>query len=163
VLAHSVAGAAIFGAVAEVACGDDTDRSVEAFDAWGGAELVGEGVRQAGSGDAQAWRVVELARALIAVPPGRLGAVPDVGLPQSWFEVPAVRSATGWNRWHDETYLSREAWAEFIDALAARDSVRGLDDADPAATELKRRAAAAGYRLEQVHVAADDPGPHAPA
>ena len=116
---------------------------------------VGELARQTGSGDAQAWRVVELARALLAIPPGRLADVPASGLPADWFESAAVRTAAGWNRWQDETFISREAWAELVDAVAVRDTVVGLEGAEAAASGLKRRAAAAGYRLTPVDAARD--------
>jgi hypothetical protein len=58
-----------------------------------------------------------------------------------------VRSATGWNEWQGGIYLRQEAWDEFVDALAARDGVVAAAGADAAARELKRRAAAAAYRI----------------
>jgi hypothetical protein len=61
-----------------------------------------------------------------------------------------VRDAAGWNRWQEATYLSREAWAELVDALAARDALLGFEDSGAAAIELKRRAAASGYRLDPI-------------
>ena len=60
-----------------------------------------------------------------------------------------MRFATGWNEWQGGTYLRQEAWDEFVDALAARDDVVAGTDASAAARELKRRAAATGYRIER--------------
>ena len=81
-LAQAVVAVFVFGPVAELACDADPERAVAAFDAWGGAAAVGDCARQAGSSDAMAWRAVELARALLAVPPGRLGDLPATGLPE---------------------------------------------------------------------------------
>jgi glycosidase len=163
IVAQCVVGALLFEPVTQVACDADIGRALAAFDEWGVAATIGELTRQAGATDAQAWRVVELARALVAIGPGRLGHAPSDGLPTAWFEVEAVRLATGWNRWQDETYLSREAWGELLDALAARDAVVGIDGAAEAATELKRRAAAADYRLPDPHPAADGSASDTPA
>jgi hypothetical protein len=93
---------------------------------------------------------VELSRGLVAIRPGRLAAAAqEGGLPGDWFESAAVRLATGWNEWQGGTYLRQEAWDEFVDALAARDDVVAGTGASAAARELKRRAAATGYRIER--------------
>jgi hypothetical protein len=103
---------------------------------------------------------VELARALAALPPGALAAAAATpGLPEDWFGLPSVRAASGWNEWQGTRYLSQEAWSELLEALGARDGLlaemgvvgelatAGQGDAATAVAELRRRAAAAGYRL----------------
>jgi len=151
-LAQSVAGWVIFSAVGDLACDEGVGRLTAAFDEWDAAVAVGDLARRSGSTDAQAWRAVELARALLAVAPGELAeAVDDDGLPRTWFESAAVRSATGWNEWQGETYLAQEAWDEFVDALAERDMLAGLSVASGPAAELRRRAAVNGYRLDAEH------------
>ena len=147
-LAQALAGWAIFEAVAVVACDSDPARAVLAFDDWEAAAAVSDLARRSGSGDAQVWRAVELARALLALDRGVLeAAVGETGLPRAWFLPAAVRAATGWNQWQGATFIAQEAWHELVDALAARDRLLGVDTVEPAAIELKRRAAAAGYRL----------------
>ena len=75
----------------------DPEFTVDAFDAWDGADAVGDLARRSGTGDAQAWRAAELTRALLALEPGALLEAADAdGLPTAWFELPAVRAATGW-------------------------------------------------------------------
>ena len=158
-LAQAIAGWAVFSAIGELACGGDAERMMIAFDDLEAATAVGDLARRSGSGDAQAWRVVELGRALLATPPGALVAAADAaGLPAAWFESAAVRAASGWNEWEGATYLSQEAWDEFVDALAERDDLLELPSALDAAAELRRRASAAGYRLS-----GEPEGPEAPA
>ena len=155
-LAQAVAGWAIFDAVAQVALEGDPVRTTVAFDEWDAAPAVGDLARRSGSTDAQAWRAVELARALLAMPPGALAeAATAEGLPLAWFEENAIRAASGWNRWEDVTYVSREAWDELVDALAERDEILGLPGAQEAAAQLRRRGAAAGYRLDAPDSEAD--------
>ena len=152
-VAQAVAGSLLGIAIGEAACGGDRARSLEAFDDWEAAAAVGDLARRAGSSDAQAWRSVELARALLALPPGALAeAAAATGLPATWFEQPAVRAASGWNEWQGARYLSQEAWAELLETLAARDTLLGeaateAAAAGAAAAELRRRAASSGYRL----------------
>jgi hypothetical protein len=147
-VAQAVAGSLLGTAIGEAACGGDRARSLEVFDDWEAAAAVGDLARRAGSGDAQAWRSVELARALLALPPGALAeAAAATGLPATWFEQAAVRAASGWNEWQGARYLSQEAWAELLETLAARDTLLGEAAAEAAAAELRRRAASSGYRL----------------
>ena len=92
--------------------------------------------------------VCEDARALLALEPGALLEAADAdGLPMAWFELPAVRAATGWNQWEGTTYIAAEAWDQFVDALAEREMLLDLPGASDHAAELRRRAAEAGYRL----------------
>jgi len=148
-LAQALAGWSIFSAIADVACGAEAERAVVAYDEWDGAAAVGDLARRSGSGDAQAWRAAELARALLALPPGRLVEAADAaGLPGSWFESAAVQAATGWNEWEGRVYLSAEGWDEFVDVVAEREMLLDLTGASDAAAELRRRAAEAGYRLD---------------
>ena len=112
-----------------------------AFDDWEMAAAIDEGARGSGSSDAQAWRCVELARALLALPPGALAAAAATpGLPEAWFALPAVRAASGWNEWQGARYLSQEAWSELLEALGARDGLLAEDG-------LPRARLAAGTRL----------------
>ena len=106
-----------------------------------------------------AWRVVELARALLAVEPGELAkAAANEGLVQGWLEVSAVRGAVGWNEWQGATFVSGEAWDEFIDTLAGRDVLLEVEGSKAAGVVLKRRAAAAAYRvLGRAADAVDEP------
>ena len=149
-ISQATAAWAIFAVIGEIACQGDAKRTVQAFDAWDAAQVVGDLARRSGSSDAHAWRVVELARALLAIEPGALGlAVEETGLPLGWFESSALRSAAGWNEWQEVAYVSQEAWDEVVDAIAARDGLMEMVDTDLAAAELKRRAAAVSYRLDE--------------
>ncbi|MFV2062466.1 MAG: alpha-amylase family glycosyl hydrolase [Chloroflexota bacterium] len=148
-VAQATAAWAIFQIVGEVACDGDATRITQAFDEWDAAEVVAELARRSGSGDGQAERVVELARALLAIEPGALASAASAdGLPLAWFESEAVRTAVGWNEWQGATYLSQEAWDELIGTLAERDGLLEVESAGPAAAELRRRAAAQRYRLD---------------
>jgi len=147
-LAQTLAGWTIFSAVGELACDGQAERTAQAFDDWDGAAAVGDLARRAGTGDAQAWRAAELARALLALEPGELLMAADLdGLPMAWFELPAVRAASGWNEWDGQAYISAEAWDEFVDAVAEREMLLELPSASDAAAELRRRAAEVGYKL----------------
>ncbi len=146
--AQAIAGWAIFSAVADVACGSDPVRAAAAFDEWDAASAVGDLARRSGGSDAQAWRAVELSRALLALPADELRTAAEADtLPAHWFENGAVRAATGWNEWDGSWYINREAWDEFIDALSGRDSLLGATVVPDAAARLKRRAATVGYEL----------------
>jgi hypothetical protein len=148
-LSQAIAGWVVFNAIGELACGGEQGRTSVAFDDWEGAAAMGQQARRSGSGDAQAWRAVELTRALLAIAPGALlKAADDEGLPLSWFESEAVRTAVGWNEWQGHAYVSQEAWDELVDAVAERDDLLHLPSALDTAAELRRRAALAGYRLE---------------
>jgi glycosidase len=148
-IAQALAGWVVFEAVGSLACGADAARTAVAFDDWDGASAVSELARRAGAGDAHARRVAELARAMLVVAPGALAeAADEEGLPSAWFELPAVRAATGWNEWRGGRYISAEAWDEFVGALSEREALLGSSDVGEAATELRRRAAETGYRLD---------------
>jgi hypothetical protein len=148
-LAQALAGWTIFSAVGRVACEGHPGRTSDAFEDWDGADAVGDLARKSGTGDGQAWRAAELARALLALEPGALLEAADAdGLPRAWFDLPAVRAATGWNEWEGEVFISAEAWDEFVDALAEREMLLDLPGASDHAAELRRRAAEASYKLE---------------
>jgi hypothetical protein len=148
-LAQALAGWSLFEAVGTVACEGDHERTTAAFDDWDGAAAVGDLARRSGTGDAQAWRAAELARALLALEPGALLEAADGdGLPRAWFDLAAVRAATGWNEWEGQTYIASEAWDEFVDALAEREMLFDLAGASDHAAELRRRAAESGYKLD---------------
>jgi glycosidase len=155
-VAQAAAAWAIFSLVGELACDSDTERTLQAFDELDAAVVVGDLARRSGSSDAQAWRVVELTKALLAIDPGGVtDAAATAGLPSPWFEASAVRSATGWNEWQGAAYISREAWDEVVDTLSKRDGLVQLEGVDEAAAELKRRAASASYRLVEVEQSTD--------
>jgi len=138
----------------------DPVRTTVAFDEWGAAPASGDLARRSGSGDAQAWRAVELARALLALPAGALRAAADTPeLPMAWFHDGAIRAATGWNEWDGSAYVNQEAWDEFIETLAQRDALVDPRGVTEAASELKRRAGAAGYALTPEPTPADDDRP----
>jgi hypothetical protein len=146
--AQALAGWALFDAVSRVACDGDPARAERAFDDWDAGAGIGDLARRSGSTDAQAWRIVELARALLAIGPGALAvAAAAPALPAAWFDSTAVRMATGWNEWQGVMYVAQEPWDELVDAIAARDGLLGSPEAPALAVELKRRAALAGYRL----------------
>jgi hypothetical protein len=156
-ISQAVAGWLVASAIGEVACGGDAEETLRVFDDWEVAAGIDDLSRRAGSSDGQAWRAVELARALLALPSGALAdAVAAHGLPQPWFEHAAVRNASGWNEWQGATYISQEAWHELLEALAARDALAGRADAVPASAELQRRAKAVGYRLSGPQVEATE-------
>ncbi len=146
---QAVVGWAVGRAMGEIACEGDPERTADAFDAWEGASPLEDVARRAGSSDAQAWRSVELARCLLVLPVGALeSAAAGSGLPEDWFERPAVRVACGWNAWQGATYVSQEGWLEVLEALAARDGrLLGHPAASAAASRLAQRAAARGYRI----------------
>jgi hypothetical protein len=161
--ARALAGWALFEAVGRVACGDDPARTEAAFDDWGASAAIGELSRRAGATDSQAWRVVELARALLGIERGALvAAAADPGLPAAWFTSAAVRTASGWNEWQGAAFVRREPWDELVDAVAARDGILGHPDATAAAIELKRRAAAMSYRVGDGMAASESLAPPAP-
>ncbi|CAN5622224.1 alpha-amylase family glycosyl hydrolase [soil metagenome] len=157
-VAAALGGWALARAIGDVACDGDPERTAQAFDAWDAAAALGARLRALGFGDADAWRAVELARALLVVPDGALrDAAAGAGLPHTWMEDETVRTAAGWNEWQGQRYLSRESWVELVDALAVRDSAvstLGSVDVRAAARELKRRAANLGYRLDSAEPAA---------
>jgi hypothetical protein len=123
------------------------------------------------SGDA--WQVVRTITALIAAPeptapadaPGEdrsSGSGDGVGPLAAWFELDAVRTATGWHRWEAEAYVDRQGLESFLDAVAARDltllAAAGEDDAALDAviersTAWREAVADAGWRV----TAATDP------
>jgi hypothetical protein len=161
--AQALTGWALFDAVGLVACGGDPARNEAAFDDWGASAAIGELSRRAGATDSQAWRVVELARALLRIGRGDLAAAAaDPGLPAAWFSSAAVRAASGWNEWQGAAFVGREPWDELVDAVAARDAILREPDATAAAIELKRRAAAMSYRVDDGVAAPERLEPPAP-
>ena len=81
-----------------------------------------------GTGDAQAWRAAELARALLARRAWRACSrrPTRTACRRAWFALPAVRAATGWNEWEGAEYISAEAWDQFVDAVAEREMLLDL-------------------------------------
>jgi hypothetical protein len=157
-LAQAVAGWAVSDAVGRVACGGDPLRTEAAFDDWGASAAIGELSRRSGATDSQAWRVVELARALVGIERGSLMKVAaGPGLPSAWFSSAGVRTASGWHEWQGVGYVGQEPWDELVDAVAARDLILGEPGGPAAAMKLKRRAAAMGYRVDQAVTGRLDP------
>jgi hypothetical protein len=147
-LGQAVAAWALFRAIADVAADVQAHDASEAFDAWDTSNTVEDVARRCGSGDADAWRTVELVRALLVLVPGALTKAAEAeGLPVRWFEDASVCQASAWNRWQEQAFVSQEAWDELVDALAERDALLARSGVAAAASELKRRAATAGYRI----------------
>jgi glycosidase len=155
-------GWAVGDAVTRVGGRTEPPAAVGAFDAWAVGERLGERLRGGGLPDPDAWRTVELARALVELPPGRLAdAAASEGLPLDWFDEAAVRAASGWNEWQGRRYIRREAWSELLEALAFRDALAATDvvtgegiaratrETAEAAAQLRARALAAGFRLTE--------------
>ena len=145
----SVAGWLVGDAVASVADAVDRARRVETFDDWDVGAALGARMRGLGYSDAVTWRSMELARAMLAIPPGELvDASDDETVVDAWLERPAVRAASGWNEWEGRRYVSREAWEEVLETIAVRDRLLAVaPDAvvRAAARRLEGRMAAAGY------------------
>ena len=128
-----------------------------AFDAWDGAAAVVATWPRRAAGTRTAWRVVELARALLACRPARLARPPrTTGLPGAWFEIAACAPPTGWNDGRARVYLA-EAWVELVGCRSPRVTRSWAWVArESAAAELKRRAAASGYRIDAADIADGD-------
>ena len=150
-LEPSPAGSLFAAAVAELAGDGDPERAVAAFDAWGGRGRVGRALRATGSSDGVAWRVVELARAMLAVPPGASGRLPSStrpALPRVVRDV-GVRAATGWNDGRDDLDVSREGWVELAGCrrragLRSSVSRASRQSAARSSSDGRRRAPATG-------------------
>jgi glycosidase len=117
-----------------------------AIDGWGINRSLGAAVRGLDLSDAEAWRAVELVRALLALGsgPGSRGA-DRASVPASWFDDPNVQAATGWNQHERAEYVNREAYTELVDALAARDAAMGSAASFSLAKRRADAAAAHGY------------------
>ena len=63
---------------------DDVDRDGGWSAEWGVDAALGDGARGLGADDAQAWRAVELARALLATPEDEMSGVATDVLPRPW-------------------------------------------------------------------------------
>ena len=94
-------------------------------------------------------RGIRFALALAALPTGA-SALP----PAEWLVDDEVRLALGANEWQAETYVDRDAFEGFVDALSVRDAVDAVEgdevraaDRLGAAEELKARVAAGGWRI----------------
>ncbi len=138
------------------------------FDTWQIEPLVHRAAAALGLDTDATTRGIGLARALAAVPdePADLGDASDgtggspdraplaVPIPAGWLSDPSVRSYLGINQWQAETYVERDAFESFVDALAVRDVLDAMDADEGsaaeglvAARELKARVAAAGWRV----------------
>jgi hypothetical protein len=105
---------------------------------------------------------VELTRALLALgdeglPRGSAdGEVSNPELmPAAWASREPLRRATGWNQWQSETFVGRDAYLGFLDALLARELVRSaarggdaaaLDGLVDAIEDLRQAGERAGWR-----------------
>jgi glycosidase len=122
----------------------------KAFDGWGVDRALGAAVRGLDLDDAQVWRAVELVRALLALGygPGSLAAT-KATIPTAWFGDPYARSATGWNEYEGVQYVSREAYTELSEAVAARDALLGSAAAFGLAGRRIAAADAQGFRVSE--------------
>jgi hypothetical protein len=153
-LSAAVASWLVADAVGRIASEGDDARTLEAFDAWDVGAALGARARELGHPDGVAWRVIELARAMLAIAPGEVvrGADDDAILAH-WLEDAGVRAATGWNEWQGRHYVRREAWDQLLDAVVARDRLltAATDEViRAAARRLEGRMAAAGYEIPAV-------------
>jgi glycosidase len=150
-LSAAVAGWLVADAVGTVAAGDTASSTLEAYDAWQVGAALGMRARALGQADGAAWRIVELARALLAIAPGSLVDVAEAdGVAWSWLEDDGVRAASGWNEWQGRRYVRREAWDELLAAVVARDRLVAAAPDEvirAAARRLEGRMAAAGYEV----------------
>jgi hypothetical protein len=119
-----------------------------AFDGWAVDRALGDAVRALGLDDPTGWRIVELVRAMVA-----LGSADserpaaDEDMPRHWFEEAAVRSAAGWNAYQGASFVTREAYAELLEAVAARDALLAKTRSFATARSRAAAAARAGYQL----------------
>ena len=120
-----------------------------AFDGWQVDRALGAAVRALGLDDQASWRTVELVRALLQLGPGALAAAADIeeGAPSGWYAHPGVRAATGWNEHRGVAYVNREAYEEWLETLAARETAVGEHGAFLAAQRLAGAIAQSGYRV----------------
>jgi glycosidase len=157
----AVAGWLVADAIGAVAVDSDAARTIEAFDAWDVGAALGASARSLGHADAVAWRIVELARALLAIDPGDLvEAADDPAIVAGWLEDPGVRAAAGWNEWQGRRYVRRESWDELLDTMVARDRLLVTTSDEgirAAARRLEGRLAAAGYEVPAITVASERP------
>jgi glycosidase len=122
-----------------------------AFDGWGVDRALGAAVRGLELDDAQVWRAVELVRALLALGSGAGSlAATKATMPTSWFDDTYIRAATGWNEYRGAAYVNGEAYAELVEALAARDAVLGSAAAFGLASRRQEAAAARGYEVSEM-------------
>jgi len=126
------------------------------FDGWQAGQALGGALRDTGLDDAQAWRVVELVRALLVVPVGALADAADAvtpgGLQASFVAHPAARAAAGWSTWQDQDYVDRDAFAQLASALAVRDLVAGRRGTFDALERVAAAVESVGYRVAPVRV-----------
>lgn len=133
---------------------------VRIFDAWGLNRAMAGAARGLDLDDAQAWRTVELVRALLVLGSG-VGslAATDASVPVDWFGDASVRAATGWNDYKGDVYVSREAYTELLLVLAARDTLIGVPDAFQLANRRAHATAARGYRVSAASTALSGSAP----
>ncbi|MEA2623798.1 MAG: hypothetical protein QOH61_2708 [Chloroflexota bacterium] len=131
-----------------------------AFDGWGVDRALAEALRGLQLEDHDVWRTLELVRALLALGSGA-GSLAASGalVPSTWFDDGAIRAAAGWNDFEGTEFVRREAYAQLVEALAARDAVLG----SAASFDLARRRLAAaggqGYRVSDEKPRAVTEGP----
>jgi len=126
-----------------------SDRA-RAFDGWAVDRALGNSVRGLELDDAQAWRAVEVVRAVVALASIPRGAPEgSVGVPTAWFDDASVRAATGWNTFEGASYVNREAYGELLQTLAARDTVLGVPGSFTLALHRIAAAEATGYRVSE--------------
>ncbi|MBA2275236.1 MAG: alpha-amylase, partial [Chloroflexi bacterium] len=107
-----------------------------------------------GLDDGPATHGIRLARALVA---STNDPITSVALPASWLSESEVRESLGISQWQGETYVERDAFGMFVEAVVARDALDAADGADAvegleaelrkAADKLKARVEAAGWRV----------------
>jgi glycosidase len=127
-------------------------------DGWDVDESVKRALGALGLGDEARVRATEVVLALVELPDDALTSAAEE-IPTGWFELPAVKLASGLHEWRSEAYVVQERWDALVDAVAARDEVAGRVGGLATAAKLKQAAKAAGYRLT---VGADRPDRETP-
>ena len=122
--------------------------AVGVYDAWAAGPAVSRVVGELGLSADDATRVTVMTRALLALPRAPLTDAGQEDLLGVWLDVPAVRAATGWNRWQGAAFVSQESIEEWLGALAARETATGATGAFAAAAQFARSLAARGYQVE---------------
>jgi hypothetical protein len=143
-------GWALGAAIEDVAGDSGPARSV--FDAWSAGGSLARTLGEVGLDGEAARRGVEISRALVGLRDRALARVRGGGdtalaVLTTWFEVDAVRAATGWHVWDGIPWVHQEAWEELLTAVAARDLVEGDARSFERAARLRRAVARAGFRV----------------
>jgi hypothetical protein len=132
------------------------------FDAWAAAGAVARSALELEIEESVVERVARNVRALLAVPVGASAALAGSGTAADaalagWLSIPAVAAATGWNEWHEQAYVAREPFEEWMAVLGARDATAGALDAPDLTARMVLRVADQGFRAPTASEAPEPP------